>query len=180
MMPGGSSEAYDRIKPLFEAAAAHVDNQPCVTYLGRGSAGHYVKTVHNGIEYAIMQLLAETYDIMKRRLGFDNDRLHEVYEQWNQVETASYLVEITAEIFSQPEEGSSKRLIDVILDQAKQKGTGKWTCQDAMDLQVPVPTIDAAVMMRHLSACEEQRKAGEKWHGWLERTPVRDLGRSDR
>lgn len=165
MMLGGNADAYERIRPLFEAAAARVDGEPCVKYLGRGSAGHYVKMVHNGIEYAMMELIAETYYCMRHALRLGDDRLHETYEQWNQGEAASYLLEITSHIFTQPDRETSMRLIDVILDQAKQKGTGKWTCQDAMDLKVPVPTIDAAVWMRDLSGCKQQRAQGAELFG---------------
>jgi 6-phosphogluconate dehydrogenase len=161
IMPGGSKEAYERVRPVFEVAAAKVNNEPCVTYLGSGSAGHFVKMVHNGIEYALMQLISETYDIMKRGLGFDDDKLHEVYEDWNKGELNSYLMEITANIFTKADEKTGKRLIDEILDVARQKGTGMWTSQSAMELQVPIPTIDIAVAMRNLSMYEEQRdKAG--------------------
>jgi 6-phosphogluconate dehydrogenase len=157
MMPGGPKDAYERVRPIFEAVAAHVNGDPCVTYLGPASAGHYVKMVHNGIEYGFMQLIAETYDLMKRGLRLSDDQLHVVYERWKQSELNSYLLEITADIFLQVDEKASKRLIDVILDEAKQKGTGMWTSQDAMDLQVPVPTIDIAVAMRNLSAFESER-----------------------
>jgi 6-phosphogluconate dehydrogenase len=162
MMPGGPREAYERVRPIFEAVAAHVDGEPCVTYLGPGSAGHYVKMVHNGIEYGLMQLIAETYDLMKRGLGLNDDELHTVYARWTQQELNSYLLEITARIFLQVDEQTGKRLIDVILDEAKQKGTGMWTSQDAMELQVPLPTIDVAVAMRNLSAFEDERKAAGK------------------
>lgn len=162
MMPGGSEQAYERVRPLFESAAARVNGEPCVAYLGPRSAGHYVKMVHNGIEYGIMQLISESYDVMKRLLQFDDDRLHQVYAQWNRRELESFLIEITSAIFLQPDEKTSDRLIDRILDRAKQKGTGKWTSQDAMDLQVPVPTIDAAVAMRHLSGLKDRRVEGEK------------------
>jgi 6-phosphogluconate dehydrogenase len=162
MMPGGPVDAYERVQPIFEAAAAHVNGDACVTYLGPGSAGHYVKMVHNGIEYGMMQLIAETYDLMKRGLGLNDDELHSVYHRWNQAELNGYLMEITANIFLQVDEKTDKRLIDVILDAAKQKGTGKWTSQDAMDLQVPVPTIDIAVAMRNMSAFEEERVAASK------------------
>ncbi len=157
IMPGGSKEAYPRVQPIFEGAAAHVDEEPCVTWLGPGSAGHYVKMVHNGIEYGLMQLIAECYDLMKRGLGYCNDRLHEVFQEWNEGELSSFLMEITAEIFVQPDDKSAARLIDVILDSAKQKGTGKWASQDAMDLQVPIPTLDMAVAMRDISAYKEER-----------------------
>jgi 6-phosphogluconate dehydrogenase len=162
MMPGGGVDAYERVQPIFEAAAAHVNGDACVTYLGPGSAGHYVKMVHNGIEYGVMQLIGETYDLMKRGLGLNDDELHAVYHRWNQAELNGYLMEITANIFLHVDEKTGKRLIDVILDAAKQKGTGKWTSQDAMDLPVPVPTIDIAVAMRNMSAFEEERVAASK------------------
>jgi 6-phosphogluconate dehydrogenase len=162
MMPGGPKEAYERVRPIFEACAAHVNGDPCVTYLGPGSAGHYVKMVHNGIEYGLMQLIAETYDLMKRGLGLGDDELHAVYDRWNQAELNGYLMEIAAKIFLHVDEKTGKRLIDVILDQAKQKGTGMWTSQDAMEQQVPVPTIDVAVAMRNLSAYEDERIAASK------------------
>ena len=161
IMPGGHEEAYERIRQVLEAAAAKVNGEPCVTYLGPGSAGHYVKMVHNGIEYAIMQLIAETYDLMKRGLRLSDDELHEIYTSWNKSELNSYLVEITGHIFIRKDEKTGKRLIDQILDVAKQKGTGMWTSQSAMELEVPVPTIDVAVSMRNLSVLEDQRsKAG--------------------
>ncbi len=159
MMPGGPKEAYDRVKPLFEAVAASVGGEPCVTFLGPGSAGHYVKMVHNGIEYGIIQLIAETYDFMKRGLGLSNDELRDIYEGWMKTELNGYLVEITSEIFRRVDEKTGQSLIDVILDEAKQKGTGKWTSQDAMELQVPVPTIDAAVSTRDMSALKSERAA---------------------
>jgi len=158
IMPGGPKEAYERVRPVLEAVAAKVNGEPCVTYLGPGSAGHFVKMVHNGIEYAVMQLLAETYDLMKRGLGLNDDELHGVYDTWNQGALNSYLVEITSRIFSRVDETTGKRLIDEILDVAKQKGTGMWTSQSAMELQVPIPTIDFAVAMRDLSVFEKQRE----------------------
>lgn len=157
IMPGGSLEAYQRIEDILEAVAAKVANEPCVTFLGPGSAGHYVKMIHNGIEYGIMQLIAETYDLMKRGLGLMDHEIHDVFSTWNQAEMNAYLVEITAAIFEQVDDLTGERLIDVILDEAKQKGTGMWTSQDAMDLQVPVPTIDIAVSMRNLSAMKSDR-----------------------
>ncbi len=158
IMPGGTKEAYERVRLVFEAAAAQVNGDPCVTWLGPGSAGHFVKMVHNGIEYGVMQLLAETYDLMKSGLGLNDDELHGVYSLWNNGETNGYLVEITSHIFSKQDEKTGKRLIDVILDVAKQKGTGMWTSQSAMELQVPVPTIDMAVAMRDLSKFEKERE----------------------
>lgn len=158
IMPGGPRDAYARVQPIFEAVAAHVDGDPCVTYLGPGSAGHYVKMVHNGIEYALMQLIAETYDVMKRGLGLNNDELQAIYAEWNGTELNSYLLEITAQIFSMLDNTTGKRLIDVILDVAKQKGTGKWTSQDAMDNGVPTPDIDIAVAMRDLTRFASERQ----------------------
>ena len=158
IMPGGPKEAYERVRPVLEAAAAKVNGDPCVTWLGPGSAGHFVKMVHNGIEYGVMQLLAETYDLMKRGLGMNDDEMHEVYASWNKGELNGYLVEITSHIFSKQDEKTGKRLIDEILDVAKQTGTGLWTSQSAMELQVPIPTIDLAVAMRDMSVFEKERK----------------------
>jgi 6-phosphogluconate dehydrogenase len=158
IMPGGPKEAYERVRPVFEAAAAQVNGEPCVTYLGPGSAGHFVKMVHNGIEYGLMQLIAETYDLMKRGLGLNDAELHEFYAGWNQGELEGYLVEITGHIFSKPDENTGRRLIDEILDMAKQKGTGMWTSQSAMEMQVPIPTIDLAVAMRDLSVFAKERE----------------------
>ncbi len=151
LMPGGPPEAYARVRKLFEAIAAKVDNQPCVAWLGPRSAGHFVKMVHNGIEYGLMQLLAESYDFMKRGLGLNNQRLHEIYRQWNKGALNGFLLEITADIFAQADERSQHERIDMIRDVARQKGTGMWTSQEAMRLQVPIPVIDMAVMMRDLS-----------------------------
>ena len=151
LMPGGPIEAYERVRPLLEAMAAKINDAPCIAYLGPGSAGHFVKMVHNGIEYAIMQLIAEAYDLMKRGLGLDDDELHAVFGAWSEEELGGYLMEITSHIFAQKDTATDKRLIDEILDEAKQKGTGMWTSQSAMELQVPTPTIDAAVAMRDLS-----------------------------
>ena len=158
IMPGGPKEAYERVRPVFEAVAAKVNGDPCVTYLGPGSAGHFVKMVHNGIEYGVMQLLAETYDLMKRGLGMNDDEMGEVYAVWNKGELNGYLMEITSHIFSKQDEKTGKRLIDEILDVARQKGTGMWTSQSAMELQVPIPTIDLAVAMRDLSVFAKERE----------------------
>ena len=158
VMPGGPKEAYERVRPVFEAAAAKVGGDPCVTYLGPGSAGHFVKMVHNGIEYGVMQLIAVTYDLMKRGPGLSDDELHDVFSSWNHGEQNGYLMEITSHIFSKQDEKTGKRMIDEILDVAKQKGTGMWTSQSAMELQVPIPTIDLAVAMRDLSVLSEERE----------------------
>jgi 6-phosphogluconate dehydrogenase len=159
IMPGGPKEAYERIRPVFEASAAQVGGEPCVTYLGPGSCGHYVKMVHNGIEYALMELIAETYDLMKRGLGLDDDQLHDVYAGWNRGELEGYLVEITSNIFCKNDPKTGRRLIDEVRDAARQLGTGMWTSQSAMELQVATPTIDVAVAMRNLSALEGERAA---------------------
>ncbi|MFA4903721.1 MAG: NADP-dependent phosphogluconate dehydrogenase [Desulfobaccales bacterium] len=159
LMPGGPLEMYDRVGPILEAASAHVNGDPCVTYLGRGSAGHYVKMVHNGIEYGIMELIVETYDLMKRGLGLTPPDLAAIYDGWNRAELNSYLVEITAKIFAKKDDRTGKFLVDMILDKAKQKGTGMWTSWDAMDLQTGTPTTDVAVVMRDLSGYKGERLA---------------------
>ncbi len=167
IMPGGPFEAYERVRKILEASAAQVNGDPCVAYLGAGSAGHYVKMVHNGIEYGLMQLISETYDIMKRGLGMGAGEMAELYSKWNDEELNSYLIEITADIFHyKDEKNPGLVLIDLILDRARQKGTGKWTSWDAMDLDVPTPNVDAAVMMRNLSGrLDERKKASEVLHG---------------
>jgi 6-phosphogluconate dehydrogenase len=157
LMPGGSREMYDRVGPILEAAAAHVNGDPCITYLGAGSAGHYVKMVHNGIEYGLMELIVETYDLFKRGLGLTPPELALIYDRWNREELNSFLMEITARIFTRRDGRTDKFLIDMILDKAKQKGTGMWTSWDAMDLQEGTPTIDAAVIMRDMSGRKEDR-----------------------
>jgi 6-phosphogluconate dehydrogenase len=162
LMPGGPKEAYERIRPIVEAASAHVNGDPCVAYLGPGSAGDYVKMVHNGIEYGIMQLIAETYDLMKRGLGLKPEELKDIYTEWNNAELNSYLVEITAKIFGHKDGRTGAYLIDMILDKAKQKGTGMWTSWDAMDLQSGTPTIDVAVVMRDISGAKEEREQAAK------------------
>ncbi len=162
IMPGGAPDAYEQVRPMFEAVAARAASEPCVTYCGPGAAGHYVKMVHNGIEYGLMRLIAESYALMKRRLGLTNDELHAVFAEWNQTPMGGFLLEITAEIFLKVDDQTGQRLIDVILPVARQKGTGMWTSQEALELQVPVPTIDAAVGMRELSAFEAARAAGSR------------------
>jgi len=159
IMPGGDAAAYPHIKPMLEAVSAKVNGEPCVAYMGKGAAGHYVKMVHNGIEYAIMQLISESYDILHRGIGLNNDELHEVFKQWNEGELQSFLVEITADIFKQQDDKTGNRLVDMILDKAGSKGTGKWTSQDAMNLPVPIPIIDMAVSMRNISSFKEERMA---------------------
>lgn len=157
MMPGGDKEAYKIIKPVLEAIAAKVNNEPCVSWLGNGGAGHYVKMVHNGIEYAIMQLISEAYDLMKRGMNLSNDEIHKAFKKWNQGKLQSFLIEITANIFLQKDDKKPGLLVDNILDLARQKGTGKWTTQNALDLQVPLSVIDLSVTMRILSAYKKER-----------------------
>ncbi|WDF70545.1 NADP-dependent phosphogluconate dehydrogenase [Sphingobacterium oryzagri] len=172
MMPGGDRKAYETLRPIFEAVAAKVNGEPCVEFLGNGSAGNYVKMVHNGIEYGIMQLIAETYDLMKRLYGFDNQTIQQTFEQWNKEELNSFLIEITAQILKKKE--GDHYLVDLISDWAKSKGTGKWTSQNAMDLQVPVPVIDAAVNMRDISKYKPERAEAAKllvWEGEAVESP---------
>ena len=166
MMPGGDAQAYERLRPIFEAIAAKVDGEPCVTYLGKGSAGNYVKMVHNGIEYGIMQLIAETYDIMKKGLGYSDDKIQSIFASWNDTELQSFLVEITGLILQKKDDDTGKQLLPLISDQARSKGTGKWTSQNAMDLQAPVPVIDMAVLMRDISKFKEERVAASKALKW--------------
>ncbi|MBN2257993.1 MAG: NADP-dependent phosphogluconate dehydrogenase, partial [Anaerolineaceae bacterium] len=157
IMPGGPPEAWKMVQPIFEAISAKVDGEACVTHVGPRGAGHYVKMVHNGIEYGDMQLIAEAYDFLKRGLGFNNERLHQVFAEWNRGELESYLIEITSEIFNQTDPETGQAVVDLILDEAAQKGTGKWTSQNALDLGAPIPTINAAVESRILSAYKQER-----------------------
>ncbi len=162
IMPGGSREAYQHVKPIFEAVAAKYKDEPCVAYLGPKSAGNYVKMVHNGIEYGLMQLTSEIYDLLKKAGKLTNQELHQTFAQWNNGRLQSFLVEITSEILAKKDDLTDGDLVDMILDKAKQKGTGKWTSQNAMDLGIPVPTIDIAVSMREISALKLERiKADE-------------------
>jgi 6-phosphogluconate dehydrogenase len=161
IMSGGPKEAYEMVRPILEAASAKVGGDSCVAWLGPGSAGHFVKMVHNGIEYGIMQLTAEIYDLMKRGGGLNDDEIHEAFDAWNKGELNSYLVEITGQIFSKKDQKTGKRLIDEILDVAKQNGTGLWTSQSAMELKVPTPTIDLAVTMRDMSVLTKERKRAD-------------------
>ncbi len=157
MMPGGDKDAYNVMKPILEAIAAKVDGAPCVTYIGPGASGHFVKMVHNGIEYGIMQLIAETYEIMKKGLKLDNAACGKVFAEWNEGRLQSFLLDITKDIFKYKAPGTDHLLLDDIKDEARAKGTGKWTSQVAMDLQAPIPTIDTAVAMRDLSKYKELR-----------------------
>jgi len=165
MMPGGDKEAYRYLRPILEAIAAKADGEPCVAYMGNNAAGHYVKMVHNGIEYAIMQMISEVYDLLHRAGGLTNEAMHTIFKKWNEGQLHSYLIEITSEVFKTQDsdtEDTSDFLVDKILDQAGSKGTGKWTSQEAMDLPVSIPTIDIAVAMRDLSVYKEQRVKAAK------------------
>ncbi len=162
MMPGGEPDVYKVVQPIFESVAAKVNGEPCVTYLGPKSAGNYVKMVHNGIEYALMQLISESYDFLKRAGGLSNAELAKVFSDWNKGRLASFLVEITAEIFQKKDELGEGDLVDAILDKAKQKGTGKWTSQHALDLGMPIPVIDISVTMRGLSSQKDNRVSASK------------------
>ncbi|MEC1407385.1 NADP-dependent phosphogluconate dehydrogenase [Bacillus halotolerans] len=157
IMPGGQKEAHELVKPILEAISAKVDGEACTTYIGPDGAGHYVKMVHNGIEYGDMQLISESYFILKQVLGLSADELHEVFAEWNKGELDSYLIEITADIFTKKDDETGKPLVDVILDKAGQKGTGKWTSQSALDLGVPLPIITESVFARFISAMKDER-----------------------
>jgi 6-phosphogluconate dehydrogenase len=157
-MPGGQPAAWKAVAPIFQAIAAKAEGgEPCVEYIGPRGAGHYVKMVHNGIEYGDMQLIAECYDLLHRGLGIPAADLSAIFAEWNQRELKSYLIEITADILAKKDQQTSKPLVDVILDEAQQKGTGKWASQNALDLGAPIPTINAAVESRILSALKPQR-----------------------
>lgn len=161
IMPGGSPETWEDVRPMLEAIAAKApeDGKPCVVYLGPRGAGHYVKMVHNGIEYGDMQLIAEAYDILQQALGLQAADLAEIFANWNQGELDSFLIEITATIFRRIDEETGKPLVDLVLDKAAQKGTGKWTTQDSLDIGAPIPTINSAVEARILSALKSERVA---------------------
>ena len=160
MMPGGTRSSYEYLEPIFSKIAAQVDDGPCVTYIGPGGAGHYVKMIHNGIEYGDMQLIAEAYDLLKNGLGLDHNQLHEVFAEWNTTdELNSFLIEITADIFKYIDPETNMPLVDVILDAAGQKGTGRWTVETALELGVCIPTITAAVNGRIMSSFKQERLA---------------------
>ncbi|MBM7601805.1 6-phosphogluconate dehydrogenase [Virgibacillus halotolerans] len=162
IMPGGQKEAYDLVAPIFDAIAAKVDGESCSTYIGPGGAGHYVKMVHNGIEYGDMQLISEAYFILQQVLGLEAQELHEVFSEWNKGELDSYLIEITADIFTKVDEETGKPLVELVLDKAGQKGTGKWTSKNALDLGVPLPLITESVFARCISAMKEERVKASK------------------
>jgi 6-phosphogluconate dehydrogenase len=168
LMPGGSQAAWPRVQKMFETIAAKAeDGQPCVAWMGSGGAGHYVKMVHNGIEYGDMQLIAEIYDLLHRGAGISNQELAEIFTAWNGRELRSYLIEITAKILARVDEETGKPLVDVILDEAAQKGTGKWTSQNSFDLGIAIPTINSAVESRLISALKSERVAAAKLLGGI-------------
>lgn len=163
IMPGGQRDAYDLVAPILtEIAAKAPDGAPCVAYMGPDGAGHFVKMVHNGIEYGDMQLIAESYAVLKHVLGLSNAELADVYTEWNKGELDSYLIEITAQIFRKKDPETGQDLVDIILDRAAQKGTGKWTSQNALDLGVPLPLITESVFARVLSSLKDERLAASK------------------
>ncbi|MEQ8752483.1 MAG: NADP-dependent phosphogluconate dehydrogenase [Coleofasciculus sp. G1-WW12-02] len=163
LMPGGTDTAYKELEPILTKIAAQVDDGPCVTYIGPGGAGHYVKMVHNGIEYGDMQLIAEAYDLLKNGLGLDHQQLHQVFSEWNTTdELNSFLIEITADIFKYIDPDTNQPLVDLILDSAGQKGTGRWTVVSSLELGVPIPTMYAAVNARVISSYKQERVAAAK------------------
>jgi 6-phosphogluconate dehydrogenase len=159
LMPGGSRDAYKEVEPIMNAVAAKADEdgEPCVTYLGPGGSGHYVKMVHNGIEYGDMELIAEAYCLLKRVLGLSAQEFHKIFTDWNKAELSSFLIEITAKVFRKVDEDTGKPLVDVILDKAGQKGTGRWMGENALELGISIPTIIAAVNGRIISSQKEER-----------------------
>ncbi|RKP58188.1 NADP-dependent phosphogluconate dehydrogenase [Cohnella endophytica] len=162
IMPGGQKSAYELVEPILTAISAKVNGDPCSTYIGEDGAGHYVKMVHNGIEYGDMQLIGEAYHLLKDVLRLNTDDLHEIFTEWNNGELDSYLIEITADIFAKTDPETGKPMVDVILDSAGQKGTGKWTSQSALDLGVPLSIITESVFARFISAMKEERVAASK------------------
>jgi 6-phosphogluconate dehydrogenase len=162
LMPGGDRDAYEQIRPIWEAIAAKVPDGPCVTYIGPGGAGHFVKMVHNGIEYGDMQLIAEAYGLFRDGFGLSADQMAGIFDEWNQGDLESYLIEITGQILRVKDPETGKPLVDLVLDKAGQKGTGKWASQIALDLGEPIPTIDAAIVARALSSQKDRRVEASK------------------
>src|SRR5438309_4882298 len=156
IMPGGARDAYQQVEPMLTRISAHVDGEPCCTYIGPGGAGHYVKMVHNGIEYADVQLIAEAYDLLRFGIGLSVADIAGIFEEWNTGDLESFLIEITGTVLAKTDESTGEPLIDAIVDQAEQKGTGRWTSQDALELGVPLTGITEAVFARSLSALRDQ------------------------
>jgi 6-phosphogluconate dehydrogenase len=165
IMPGGSKESYQSLGPMLETISAHVDGVPCCTHIGPDGAGHFVKMVHNGIEYADMQLIAEAYDLLRHGVGFEPAQAAETFKRWNTGRLDSYLIGITAEVLAHTDQTTGKPFVDIVLDQAEQKGTGRWTVQDALDLGVPVSGIAEAVFARSLSGHADLRQAARQLPG---------------
>lgn len=161
IMPGGTEKAYESLGPLLESISAQVDGEPCCTHIGSDGAGHFVKMVHNGIEYADMQVIGEAYDLLRRVGGLDTDEISQIFSEWNKGDLNSYLVEITAEVLTHKDAETGKPLVDIIVDAAGQKGTGRWTAKEALDLGIPVTGIGEAVFARALSSSLEQRAAAQ-------------------
>ncbi len=162
LMPGGDKDAYEHVRPIWEAIAAKTEDGPCVTYIGPGGAGHFVKMVHNGIEYGDMQLIAEAYDLMRNVLGLEAEEMADIFDEWNRGDLESFLIEITAQILRVKDEETGQPLVNLILDKAGQKGTGKWTSQLALDLGIVISTIDASIAARSLSSRKDERVEASK------------------
>jgi 6-phosphogluconate dehydrogenase len=176
IMVGGDAAVYERVRPIFEAVSAKVNNEPCAAHVGTGSAGHFVKMVHNGIEYGLMQLIAETFDLMQRGLKMNYGQIADTFADWNKGALNSFLIEITEKVLRKIDDKSGKHLVEIILDTAGQKGTGKWTSQAALDLGVPVPTIDSAVTMRQLSAMKKERVAASSQRSAVSSQQIQNSG----
>jgi 6-phosphogluconate dehydrogenase len=177
LMPGGAREAYEEIRPIWEAISAKTEDGACTTYVGPDGAGHFVKMVHNGIEYGDMQLIAEAYDILRRVLGMNDEQLAETFAEWNKGLLDSYLIQITSEVFRVKDEETGKPLVDLVLNKAGQKGTGKWTAQVALDLGIVIPTINSAIEARFVSAMKEERVAASKIVNGPQVSALSDEGR---
>jgi 6-phosphogluconate dehydrogenase len=165
IMPGGSKQSYEKLGPIFESIAAQVDGTPCCVHVGPDGAGHFVKMVHNGIEYADMQLIAEAYDLLRAGLGASPGEIAEIFREWNSGDLESFLIEITADVLAQTDEATGKAFVDIVLDQAEQKGTGRWTVQSALDLGIPITGIAEATFARALSGHAEQREPARATFG---------------
>jgi 6-phosphogluconate dehydrogenase len=179
IMPGGDPDAYAQVEEILTSISAHVDGEPCCRYIGTGGAGHYVKMVHNGIEYADIQLIVESYDLMRHVLGRPADELSKVFEQWNEGDLESFLIEITSIVLAKQDPDTGQPLVDVILDQAEQKGTGRWTAQDALELGVPSPSMTTAVYARSLSALKDKRERASSELSGPDPTPADSTDAAD-
>ncbi|WP_375496662.1 NADP-dependent phosphogluconate dehydrogenase [uncultured Jatrophihabitans sp.] len=176
IMPGGSEHSYAKLGPIFTSIAAQVDDTPCCVHVGPGAAGHFVKMVHNGIEYADMQLIAEAYDLLRAGLGASPAEIAGIFRSWNEGDLESFLIEITADVLAQADDETGQPFIDIVVDQAEQKGTGRWTVQSALDLGVPITGIAEATFARALSGHAEQRGPAQQAFG----SEISDLGITDR